>query len=205
VSVAERAGALLAEVARYRAESCAAILAAAREEVAGYVAHAHAEALHRFHAGAAETRKRAAERLRAAEAAVAAVARQRAQEVEWAVVARGRATLAASLAARWATVATRSRWLAWAAESAAARLEGGEWTLAHPVGWATAEWAAAVAELPVSVATPRFVADLQMVGGVRITAAGATVDATVAGLLGHGDWIGGRLLALTLAGGEGKR
>lgn len=203
MSIAERQAALLAEVAHFREAECAAILAAAREEAAGYVAHAHAEARHRFHTGAKETRRRAAERLQSAEAAVAAVARRREQEVRRAVVAAGRAPLAASLAARWAEGASRLRWLRWAAESAAVRLVEDGWEVAHPVGWATAEWGEQAAGLHRAVAAPRFVAEESIAAGVRITAAGATVDATAAALSANGDRIGGRLLALTFAGEAG--
>jgi len=203
VSVAERQAALLAEVARFREAECAAILAAAGEEAAGYVAHAHVEARHRFSAGAEATRRRAAERIRIAEAAVEAVARSREQEVRRAVVARGRAALDATLAARWAGVEARRRWLAWAAESAAARLATDGWEVAHPVGWATAEWREVAAGLHGAEVVPRFVAEDQIAAGVRITAAGATVDATAAALLANGARIGGRLLALTLTGEAG--
>jgi len=203
VSVAEREAALLAEVARYRERTCAAALAAAHEEAAGYVARAHAEARQRFHAGAQETRRRAAARIRGAEAAVEAVARWRAQEVGRALVARGERLLEAALTARWADPEGRRGWLAWAAGSATARMVATDWVVAHPAGWAKTEWEGATAGLAVAVATPRLVADPQIVAGLRITVAGATVDATVAGILANLARIGGRLLALTRDDREG--
>jgi len=202
VSLDTRQAALLEEVARYRDTAAVAALAAAREEVAGYLAHARGEARRRFHAAAQETRRQAAARIGAAEAAQAAVARQRRHEVGRAVVAAGLPMLEAAVVARWHDPVGRRQWLAWAARSAAARLVGGGWEVAHPPAWAVAEWELAIAA--GGDPTPRLVADPAIAAGVRITAGGAFVDATVAGLLADRERIGGRLLALTLPeGGEG--
>jgi hypothetical protein len=181
----ERVRAALAD-ARARAEWDAdaqveAILQAARRDARA-----------RLRSAARAKRERIAERCRKA----AAEAETRDRTGEFAVarefVARAAAALPLALERRWADPPSRARWCAAAVDLAARRLVAREWTVELD---APDDAVREALEARAAAAGARISWSAAEATGLRIRAGGATVDATVGGLLADRAAIASRLLA----------
>jgi hypothetical protein len=198
MSVEARMQALLDLVERDRAAQCARIEAEAARQADGVRAQARREARERLHAAVAAERERATQQIAAAQAELQTARRVHAQRRTEALLALGWQALPVALQARWDDAASRAAWTDSALTQARAVLpRTAPWQVQHPTGWADDErerFAAAVAAL--GAPAPRFAAAPALRAGLRITAAGVVVDASVDGLLADRDEIGGRLIGL---------
>jgi hypothetical protein len=100
--------------------------------------------------------------------------------------------LPAALDDRWRDAASRAAWVTTALGQARRVLAPGAWQVTHAPGWPQPE-REACAVPPLAL---RFDSDERIRAGLRVSAAGNVVDATLEGLLADRDEIGGRLVGL---------
>lgn len=210
MTVESRRQALLDLVEAARAQRCQALIGQARAQADAALAAARAQARAQLRATFAEERQRSAQRLAAARAELQTHRRLQAQRQTEDLLALAWQRLPAALAARWQDAGSRARWVQAALDSARAVLpRGSVWTIHHPADWPEAERAALIATLGATLSAPltadtqdgerpppQAVADARQTAGLRISAAGNVVDATIPGLLADRDEIGGRLIGL---------
>jgi hypothetical protein len=198
MSLATRTLALLGLVEQERARQCAALLDDARGAADAQRAASRAEARQRLHEAFAEERTRTGGRLAAAHAELRTRQRVHAQRHLEARLALAWERLPQVLVARWHDAAARGAWVELALADAGTVLAPGPWLVTHAPGWPLAE-RSACQRPPLAL---QFTCDDALPAGLRITAAGNVLDATLAGLLADRAEIGGRLVGL-LEGTEG--
>lgn len=214
MTLATRTQALLDLVEAERARQCAQVRAQAEAAAQAQRASSRAEARARVRAAFAEERARATARLAAAHADLRTRQRAQAQRRLEALLALAWQRLPAALSARWVDPVARSAWVQAALERAARvmpRPTANEpWQVAHApppltpdAATAAAAAAAALGPRPGSGGVlPAFAPDPRIAAGLRISAGGNVLDATLAGLLADRAEIGGRLVGL-LASAQG--
>ena len=187
-----QAHALLKEVQQQTRDECEALTAAAQAASQKHLAEARGAARRLVSEAIAGLRREGAYRLMRARAQAETQARKRRQHRAGEIVARGRPLLEAALAARWQDAAARAGWTAAAATIARTAIPAGPWRIAHPADWPEAEREALRRAFDDAV---QFEADDVLSAGLRIHAGGATLDATVQGLLADRDAAMALLLA----------
>lgn len=195
MSMAQRTQALLDLVEEDRRAQCAAILAQAQQQAQALLAHERAQARLAVREVFAQERERALARVAAARANLQTRRRLHAQRqaADW--LALGWERLPPALIRRWQDDAARAAWVAAALDRARRVLPPGAWRVLHADGWPPAERQAVQAQLQQEIgAAPVFAQDAALAAGLRITAGGNVVDATLAGLVADRDEIGARLL-----------
>ena len=198
MTVDGRMQALLDLVEADRARRCRALHDQARGEAATALAAARDQARAQLRATFAEERQRAAQRLAAARAELQTHRRLQAQRRTEALLALAWQRLPAVLADRWQQPDTRQAWVQAALAGARAALPAtAAWTVRHPADWPEVERARLAAALQADgLPAPACQATAGLAAGLKITAAGNVVDATIPGLLADRDDIGGRLIGL---------
>ncbi|MCU0950950.1 MAG: hypothetical protein MUC68_07755 [Burkholderiaceae bacterium] len=207
MNLEQRTLALLAVVAEYRQQRCAALLDPARQQVREQVVAALRDARRRVRTAIAEERKRSAAALAAAQAQLATERRLAQQRRAAARLTDGWIALRAALQSRWNTPAQRRAWidthLARAQDVLHAVHESGAdaavtaWRLSGPADWPAAERAEVAARLRALGA--RAVddhIDPPLTAGFRVQAGHNVLDATLDGLLADRAAVQGRLLQL---------
>lgn len=192
-----REQALLALVDAYREEECRTLLDAARREAAALIGRAYQQERTRLHQRVLAERARARERIQAARAERDTRERTGGERANARILALAWPRIEAALGARWRNPVGRRAWVQEALAQARQLLPSGVWTLRHAPDWPAEEWGALGTALAGELGTePRFVADGSLSAGLAIEGAGATLDASLWGLLKDRARIEARLLAL---------
>lgn len=120
-------------------------------------------------------------------------------------LAQGREMLREALLERWFDEQTRKLWIATLVGEAADVAARGQWRVEHPADLAGDDLKSlATAMTDVSGSSPELVLNEDLKVGVRISHAGAVLDASLDGLLAHEEAIEGFLLAQIRALVEGR-
>lgn len=176
---------LLERVAQAREAECATILQSAREEAAAVEARAYRDARRRLGEAVTTERRRYQQQQRAAEAQ----ARTRLHRVEQQAVRRlldgAWHQLREELVRRWDNAPTRRDWVAAALRQGVRVLPGRHWRVEHPPEWNPDELGEHFAHIQEAdeVDRIRFESNDDLRAGIRLSASGATLDATLHGLL----------------------
>lgn len=189
--------ALLALIEADREARCRAILAPARQQAEARRAGARAAARRQYR-GALEL-ERAQLRVKAerGQALLEAAQHERHRRLARAAVEAGWTLLGPALAARWRDPQLRQRWLDAALAAARARLPAGAWRILHPASLAASETAALADSLArQGFGEIGFEVAAGIEAGIVVCAAGARLDATIAGLLADRAAVSGRLCYL---------
>ncbi|MFA7386467.1 MAG: hypothetical protein WCZ87_02265 [Thiohalobacteraceae bacterium] len=189
--------ALIGLITATREARSSEILAQAREQAHARVRAAFHEARVRVSRAVEEERVRAHGMLALNEARLETHNRQRYQDAVQHMLARTRYRLDAALQARWQAPEQRRLWLGHLLEQALKSLPAAPWRIEHPPGWDDAELAPWRARIEAHAgAVPTLHSDDRIAGGLRVQAGGASLDATIAGLLADERAVQARLLAL---------
>lgn len=194
--------ALLAHIARYREECLGELRAKAHTEAQGLLRAARHEARTAVHNAIVEARGWLEEEARRAQARAELEAAQRAQHHTQSLLDEMWRGIGGALEVRWGDRAARRVWIEAAVHGAAALIgTQAQWHIQHGTGWtpeARAELAAlATRETPAL--RIEWTHDERIAAGLRISAPGVCLDATVAGLLARRDQIESDFLAQYLA------
>lgn len=187
--------AFLTIVERDRAARCQAILRDAETRAAELLRAARSDARRRVSTAVRDDRARGRQRIEAARAELSTRERRLQQEVAATLLSRAWDRLRTELALRWERAETRAHWVGNLTADAVRLLPAGTWTIQHPAGLDPGELeplARAAAE--VGGAPPSLEAHEEIEAGVRVQAAGATLDGTPEGVLADRPGVEGRLL-----------
>lgn len=203
MSDANHMAAFLELVERDRAHRCERLLADADARSRTVLQAARHDARARVTAALKDDRAREQRRIEAARAELATRERQLAQQVSSALIERGWQRVRGALIQRWNDPAARAAWLRTAVDEALDVLPRAAWRIAHPPEFEAGELAALTARVAEATgAAPELVRDASVAAGVRVSAGGATFDATLDGLLAKRADVEARLLLeLERAGG----
>jgi hypothetical protein len=186
--------ALLDHIGRERDRECAEIMQNAEAAARDLLRNArHASGQRVRHALAQMRREIEAHGIAARAAAETALLRRR-QQRERDALERAWPLLRDALVARWADAAARRTWLRASLRLAAERLLSPNWTISHPPTWSPHD-AGELLSCDCPGIAARWQSDEALSAGLRIAADGATVDASLDGLLAPRARIEGRLLA----------
>lgn len=203
MSTARQAQALLDLVVAWRDQECSRLAEAASQEAQRLRQEALAAARQQVHAAIEAARHQEAHAQQVRQAEQAQQERLRRQQAECRQLATGMDLLRRQLLARWLHKPARTQWLQMARQQAAVILFHQHWQVEHPAAWPADEQAAfAHAVEAAGQESPRFTPRQELVGGVRICAGGACLDATVEGLLRDRAAIEAQLMALLQGNGE---
>lgn len=197
MSLEDRADVLIALVRDYQASECREILEAARVEARRQVADAYRRERARLHARVISERSDARARIQAVRAerdtrirASGERANARLLELAWPL-------LSSALETRWRAPTTRRLWIGSAIEQARAALPPGHWTIRHPPDWPATERGELSSLIHRDLgASPTFLADDALSGGLVIEGQGVSLDVSLEGLLHDRRRLEARLLAL---------
>jgi hypothetical protein len=192
---------LLQVVARHRDERCNELLGEARREAEQVIRKAHAEARLRMHQSIEGIREKHRLRLAAAEAQRQTHRRRRRQDADRTLLASAWQPLRKALLARWSQEMARRQWIDSLVGQACTVLVTPEWQIEHPLDWPEPERARLEARLAGQLGRhPEFIPRETIAAGLRISANGTCVDATLDGLLRDQARIESMLLARFNAG-----
>jgi vacuolar-type H+-ATPase subunit E/Vma4 len=197
MSVSGQEGALTTLVDEYRDQECRHILDHAQQEARQLLSQAYSEAHQRLHRAVAAERSRAARLIQAARAKALTEHRQYRHRIniQWLQVARER--LKTELLRRWHDPDSRALWIEALVQQARQRLPLGRWTIAHPPAWPEEERRVLAESLRGPLGTaPEFKPNADVRAGLVISIGGASLDATLEGLLADRARIEARLLCL---------
>ncbi|HSC06486.1 MAG TPA: hypothetical protein VLD59_06650 [Steroidobacteraceae bacterium] len=193
--VAAQLQALLEHLERDRDRRCSAESASARERARAIVRSAFGEARKRMREAVRYERSRLEESLVLRRAEFEAARRREEHAAFQLLVRRACDALPALLERRWSDGAVRREWCEGALAAAALRLRGTDWTIEIAPGAGEEERSALLARAAALRAGSHTLSERsELVAGLNVHAAGATLDATVAGLLDDRAAIGSRFL-----------
>jgi vacuolar-type H+-ATPase subunit H len=181
----ESVEALLERVSQAREAECAEILRAAREEAAAIEAQAFREARQRVREAIAAERRRFDQEQRSAEAQARTRLRRLEQKAVRRLLDNAWEQLRTELERRWRSGPTRRDWVVAALRQAVRVLPGRHWRVEHPPDWDPDELAEHFHHIQEAdeVDQIRFEAVDELRAGIRLSASGAILDATLRGLL----------------------
>jgi hypothetical protein len=181
-----------------REEHCRRLMEDAKRGVQETVRRAHRENRARMRAAIEEQRKRMEETLAATRARLATRARQQQQRLDEEQLRLAWPPLGDALLERWRDPACRRRWILGLVDEALARLPREAWRIEHPRDFNPAELSAVNERIGEHCGgkSSDFAAIDNLRAGLRISAGGACVDGTSAGLLTDRNRIEAELLAL---------
>jgi hypothetical protein len=175
---------LLDVVSRHRDERCAKLREQACAQAKTLLLQAHLKSRARMHEHIVAMREKQRQRIAAACARNETLARLQQQQVGQVMLNRAWQPLHDALKQRWQQESTRRPWIDALLDVAARALLAHDWRIEHPTDWPRAEHEDLQHRLiPLGVSAPVFVAYEDIVAGLRIVAPGATIDATLIGLL----------------------
>jgi hypothetical protein len=187
--------ALLEHLERDRDRRCSAESASARERARAIVRSAFSEARKRMREAVRYERARLEEGHELQRAEFEAARRREEHAALQLLVKRACDTLPALLERRWNDAAARRDWCEGALAAAALRLRGTDWTIEIARGTGEVERSALLAHAATLRAGSHTLSERSELGaGLSVRAAGAVLDATVAGLLDDRGAIGSRFL-----------
>jgi hypothetical protein len=197
MNLEEREQRLLDLVREYQERECRDLLEKARADARALLTQSSKRARAVVHTRILSERANVRERIHAANAERDTRLRVRAEQANLALIALAWPRLRVALQARWADPQTRQVWVDTVVQQASTRLPDVRWTLRHPPDWPQPECSALEQRLAVERACPaRFVADGALSAGLVIEAEGASLDASIDGLLCDRRRVEGRLLAM---------
>lgn len=175
---------LLEVVSRHRDERCAKLRAQAREQARTMMHQAHARERARMHEHIVEIREKYRLRIAAARARNETLARLQLQQAGQLMLDQAREPLRAALIRRWQNESTRRLWIDALLEVAARTLLAHDWRIEHPPAWPQAERDDLQLRVHELGATATHFAGYDDIdAGLRIVARGASIDASLVGLL----------------------
>jgi hypothetical protein len=188
--------ALLDRVSCAREAECTAILRAAREEAAAIEARAFRESRRRLRDAVAAERRYYERQRRSAEAQARTRLRQEEQRAIRHLLDEAWPRLRTELERRWDHPDTRREWVAAALRQAVRLLPGRYWRVEHPPGWDPDEMGDHFRHIQEAdeVDELRFEGCDYLRAGLRLSASGATLDATLHGLLAEPQRVESQLL-----------
>jgi hypothetical protein len=193
--VAAQLQALLEHLERDRDRRCSAESASARERARAIVRSAFGEARKRMREAVRYERSRLEESLVLQRAEFEAARRREEHAAFQLLVRRACDALPAVLERRWSDGAARREWCEGALAAAALRLRGTDWTIEIALGTAEEERLGLLAHAATLRTGSHTLSERsELVAGLNVHAEGATLDATVAGLLDDRAAIGSRFL-----------
>jgi hypothetical protein len=193
--VAAQLQALLEHLERDRDRRCTAESANARERARAIVRSAFSEARQRLREAVRYERARLEQGLVLRRAEVEAARRREEHAALQLLVKRACDALPAILERRWKHTAARREWCEGALAAAALRLRGTDWTIEIGPGVGEEERQGLLAHAATLRTGSHTLSErAELVAGLSVRAAGATLDATVAGLLDDRAAIGSRFL-----------
>lgn len=195
-----QAAALIAEIERQVDGEAGASIESAEQEAAQLVAQAFRIARTRVVEAIAALRRENARRRAEVEAQIETQRRIAEQVLAAKALDKAVPMLAEALVERWQNEAARHVWIGAVARFARERLLGGTSRVEHPPLWNAEARSRFLAELGDKFEIPDFVCDETLTAGLRITTAGAVVDATPHGLVCDAINVRGMLLAEINAG-----
>lgn len=184
-------------------QRCEAILHEASAEADHIVQRARRKARRRVHEAAEEARADSRRRLRSARAQAETRLRQARHAATHEALEMAWGQLQEALRQRWQDEEARRTWVRAALAQAARKLPPGTWHLEHPTGWSPSE----VADLIDEAGSQRPGADIETAAddnvqaGLRLSCGGATLDASLAGLLVRPTYVQALLLSELEASG----
>jgi hypothetical protein len=193
----ERERRLLDLIEAYRQSECRDLLSSARAEATAMLSEAFRRARNELHQRVLSERANVRTRLHAARAEHETRLRASGDRDNTRLLELAWPDLRRTLLDRWSDPASRRAWANHAISQARQRLRIGLWTVRHPPDWAAAEWAPFEARLTDELGqAPHFRADGALAAGLVIESEGASLDASLDGLLGDRRRVEARLLAL---------
>ncbi len=188
--------ALLELVKESREKHCREVLDKARAEADRIRRAARKRAREKISQTVRDERQRMNNEVRMVEAEIETEQRRRGRRHELALIKAGRKALAEALEARWQDPENRQLWAQTALTEAATVVRAREWTLEHPVDWASEE-----SDPIMQYAQDHFQATVRpkpseaFRAGVHIRSQGVLIDMSIAGLLANEQTMEGELLA----------
>ena len=171
---------LLEVVQDYRSKHCREIIDQSRLDARDIVRSAYKTARQRLHLDVLDSRERMKQELAAARAKL---------DRAWELLTR-------QLERRWRTAAHRRLWVNMVFDVARQRLPSGQWQLESPQDWIQEERDDLVQQILLHTGiTPLLKSFTDIKAGIRISANGATVNATIKGLTADRTRIEAELLA----------
>jgi HPt (histidine-containing phosphotransfer) domain-containing protein len=192
---AAQSEALLQEIEQQTTDECRSAMATAQREADALIAQARSSARRRTHDVIGDLRNEGIRRLARAKAKVETEARQRAQQCAVEVIQRAWPLLAEALVERWRDPATRLVWTDGVACCGRDQLNAEGWIVEHPADWSEDEKQSFRNSRGAGGDAVTFVANSELAAGIKISAWGATLDATPRGLLADRSAIAALLLA----------
>lgn len=175
---------LLAVVEHHRDERCERLRAQARSQVQRTLQQAHADARAHMHQHIVGLREKAREHTIAARARNETRIRLQHQRASREMIDQAWPLLRESLLSRWSNTDSRQSWIQAALDSATRTLLVKDWRIEHPASWPTAEIEQLRQQIQVLTGRmPVFDAYDDIDAGLRFIGGGATVDASIGGLL----------------------
>ena len=200
MSLEDRERSLIKLVADQRDQACRQLIGDAERTARKLVHQAHRKQRELLHRRIVGERARIQARIQAVEAE--RVTRERREQALSSAdfLAQAWPLLRAGLQRRWADVHGRQHWVARCIREALLALPAGAWTVRHAEGWPAAEQHAARERLTRALGVePHLRTDATIQAGLIIDGGGASLDASLDGLLADRSRLEGRLLAI-LAG-----
>ena len=193
--VAAQLQGLLQRLEQDRERRCNAELASARERARAIVRAARSEARRRLREAVRYERMRLAEALALRRAELDAARRREERAALGELVKRARDGLPAALERRWRESGARREWCETVLTTAAQRLCSADWTIEIAPGTSKEERDGLLARAgELRAGTHTLSERVELRAGLSVRAAGATLDATVAGLLDDVAAIGAHFL-----------
>ncbi len=175
---------LLEVVNRHRDERCVKLRAQAREQAITMMHQAHARERARMHEHIVEIREKCRLRIAAARARNETLARLQLQQAGQLMLDQAREPLRDALIRRWQNESTRRLWIDALLDVAVRTLLVHDWRIEHPPAWPQVELDDLRLRLHELGATAtNFVGYDDIDAGLRIVASGASIDASLVGLL----------------------
>jgi hypothetical protein len=194
--VTAQLGELLARLEQDRERRCSAELASATERARAIVRAARSEARNRMQAAVRYERLRLDEALALRRAEIDAARSREERAALQALVRRACDELPAALERRWNEPGTRREWCEVALAMAAQRLCGPDWTIELAAGTSREEREGLLARAGALRAGSHTLSERpELKAGLSVRAAGATLDATIGGLLDDVAAVGAHFLA----------
>lgn len=186
---------LLGRLEADRQRRCAAELESARERARALTRAARTEARRKMHEAVRYERTRLADSIALRRAELEAARRQKQHAAMSELVRRTLEGLAAALERRWSELSTRGEWCEAALVAAAQRLRAADWVIEIAPG-SSREERGGLLQRAAALRPGKHTLEerKELAAGLRLRAAGATLDASVAGLLDDPAAIGGRIL-----------
>jgi hypothetical protein len=187
---------LLEIVNSYQQEQCDVLLEQAGQQSQQIIRHAYRDARLRLHHDIQDRRQHMQQELSATRARLHTMLMQQRHRADQEFLARSWELLMQKLLQRWQQADNRKLWLQKVVDTALQVLPAVQWEVAHPEDWPESERTALQKRLTGnSQRQLTLIADATIKAGIRISADGAVVDGSLAGMLADRGRIESEVLA----------